>query len=142
LIFRDLKPENILLNKDMHIQITDFGSAKILSKEDQTKPEEGNYYHVFFSLCSCFSCQLKLKYVVSYSFLRVYYLFLDYLAKCHVTFCHHLAYIEDGKFSHLNHLTSLEPLIEIKPNLAAMILGWFPFKSVSDSPTLHSRWLP
>ena len=55
----------------MHIQITDFGSAKILSKEDQTKPEEGNYYHVFFSLCSCFSCQLNLKYVVSYSFLRV-----------------------------------------------------------------------
>lgn len=61
MIFRDLKPENILLNKDMHIQITDFGSAKILSKEDQTKPEEGNYYHVFFSLCSCFSCQLKFK---------------------------------------------------------------------------------
>jgi serine/threonine protein kinase len=48
LIFRDLKPENILLNKDMHIQITDFGSAKILSKEEETKPEEGNYYHVFF----------------------------------------------------------------------------------------------
>jgi hypothetical protein len=32
----------------MHIQITDFGSAKILSKEEETKPEEGNYYHVFF----------------------------------------------------------------------------------------------
>lgn len=41
-IHRDLKPENILLNKDMHIQITDFGSAKILSKEDQTKPGEEN----------------------------------------------------------------------------------------------------
>ena len=28
--YRDLKPENILLNKEMHIQITDFGTAKIL----------------------------------------------------------------------------------------------------------------
>ena len=28
--YRDLKPENILLNKKMHIQITDFGTAKIL----------------------------------------------------------------------------------------------------------------
>ena len=35
---RDLKPENILLNEDMHIQITDFGSAKILDKAD-----DGNY---------------------------------------------------------------------------------------------------
>lgn len=28
IIHRDLKPENILLNEDMHIQITDFGTAK------------------------------------------------------------------------------------------------------------------
>ena len=26
-------------------------------------------------------------------------------------------------------------------NLAGMVLGWFPFKIVSDSPALHSRWL-
>lgn len=32
--FRDLKPENILLDERMHIKITDFGSAKILSKEE------------------------------------------------------------------------------------------------------------
>ena len=36
--FRDLKPENILLNDEMHIQITDFGSAKILK---DTKGDEG-----------------------------------------------------------------------------------------------------
>ncbi|XP_013786809.1 3-phosphoinositide-dependent protein kinase 1-like isoform X2 [Limulus polyphemus] len=30
IIHRDLKPENILLNEQMHIQITDFGSAKVL----------------------------------------------------------------------------------------------------------------
>ncbi len=32
-LFRDLKPENILLNDQMHIQITDFGSTRILEKE-------------------------------------------------------------------------------------------------------------
>lgn len=30
-----MKPENILLNDEMHIQITDFGSAKILKKESE-----------------------------------------------------------------------------------------------------------
>ena len=38
LFFRDLKPENILLNNEMHIQITDFGTAKIL--------EDGEGQHV------------------------------------------------------------------------------------------------
>jgi hypothetical protein len=27
------------------------------------------------------------------------------------------------------------------PNFADMILGWPPFKIVSDSPAFHSRWL-
>lgn len=29
-LYRDLKPENILLDENMHIQITDFGTAKII----------------------------------------------------------------------------------------------------------------
>ena len=32
---RDLKPENILLGEDMHIQITDFGTAKMFNKDDE-----------------------------------------------------------------------------------------------------------
>ncbi|XP_051572245.1 3-phosphoinositide-dependent protein kinase 1-like isoform X1 [Myxocyprinus asiaticus] len=33
IIHRDLKPENILLNEEMHIQITDFGTAKQLTSD-------------------------------------------------------------------------------------------------------------
>uniref|UniRef100_A0A4W3IT53 3-phosphoinositide-dependent protein kinase 1 n=1 Tax=Callorhinchus milii TaxID=7868 RepID=A0A4W3IT53_CALMI len=33
IIHRDLKPENILLSEDMHIQITDFGTAKVLPSD-------------------------------------------------------------------------------------------------------------
>ena len=34
IIHRDLKPENILLSSDMHILVTDFGSAKIISEAE------------------------------------------------------------------------------------------------------------
>jgi hypothetical protein len=30
---------------------------------------------------------------------------------------------------------------KLKSNLAGMVLWWVPFKSVSDSPALHLRWL-
>ncbi|XP_068100647.1 3-phosphoinositide-dependent protein kinase 1 isoform X2 [Hyperolius riggenbachi] len=35
IIHRDLKPENILLSEDMHIRITDFGTAKLLSSDSK-----------------------------------------------------------------------------------------------------------
>ena len=35
----------------------------------------------------------------------------------------------------------MKPLNQIKANLAGMVLGWFPFNIVSDSPALHSKWL-
>uniref|UniRef100_A0A4X2LYK1 3-phosphoinositide-dependent protein kinase 1 n=1 Tax=Vombatus ursinus TaxID=29139 RepID=A0A4X2LYK1_VOMUR len=49
IIHRDLKPENILLNAEMHIQITDFGSAKILppcSKQARANSFVGTAYYV------------------------------------------------------------------------------------------------
>ena len=53
--------------------------------------------------------------------------FLAHLAKGHVSFC-----ITWRPSSSLN---------QIKPNLAGMVLGWSPFNVVSDSPSLHSKWL-
>ncbi|XP_035603382.1 3-phosphoinositide-dependent protein kinase 1-like isoform X4 [Oncorhynchus keta] len=43
---RDLKPENILLNEDMHIQITDFGTAKQLSSDDRANSFVGTAEYV------------------------------------------------------------------------------------------------
>jgi 3-phosphoinositide dependent protein kinase-1 len=37
IIHRDLKPENIIFTDDLHLKITDFGTAKILDSNDSTK---------------------------------------------------------------------------------------------------------
>ena len=38
IIHRDMKPENLILSRDMHLKITDFGTARILeSGEDEIK---------------------------------------------------------------------------------------------------------
>ena len=69
-----------------------------------------------------------------------------HLAFGQVSFCHYLASVVVGPFvvrhklSHLN-LLLWNPLNQIKPNLTGMVIGWVPFKIVSDRPTLHSRWL-
>lgn len=39
-IHRDLKPENILLDKNMHVRITDFGTAKIIPKTIENNEEQ------------------------------------------------------------------------------------------------------
>uniref|UniRef100_A0A8C4QBH7 3-phosphoinositide-dependent protein kinase 1 n=1 Tax=Eptatretus burgeri TaxID=7764 RepID=A0A8C4QBH7_EPTBU len=46
IIHRDLKPENILLNEDMHIQITDFGTAKQLPSDNRANSFVGTAQYV------------------------------------------------------------------------------------------------
>ena len=51
-------------------------------------------------------------------------------------FLAHLAFMNFCRFKS----SPLKPLNQIKLNLAGMVPGWVPFKMVSNSPALHSRW--
>jgi hypothetical protein len=52
-----------------------------------------------------------------------------------------IAHLVFNLTSKVNRKWGWYPLNQIKPNLAGMVPGWVPFKFVSDSPALHSRWL-
>ena len=67
--------------------------------------------------------------------------FLAHLAKCLVSFCHHLASGIRPSYVFTFKSSPLKPLNRIKPNLAGMVLGWVPFRIMSDSYALHSEWL-
>ena len=96
------------------------------------------FFHVFLDVSSLKWLSQKFS-----QYFKMKYLFCWWLGgiKGHVSFCHHLSSVGSvlrGKLSQLNlllwnHWTKL--------NLARMVLGWPLFKMVSNSPTLHSRWL-
>ena len=48
-------------------------------------------------------------------------------------------YANKAYFDIRSHFKS--SLLKPKSNLVGMVLGWVPFKYMSDSPTLHTRWL-
>jgi hypothetical protein len=92
------------------------------------------------AICNCMQKWLLI-YII-YDHIYFHYCFLAHQAKGHVSFCHHLAsVVVRPSYTFTFESSPLKPLNQIKPNLAGMVLGWVPFKNVSDRPALHSRWL-
>ena len=66
---------------------------------------------------------------------------LSYIPNFSVKYFFQPIYTDYANKAYFDKRSHLKPLNQIKPNLGGMVPGWVPFKVVSDSPALHSRWL-
>ena len=57
----------------------------------------------------------------------------------HVSYCHHFSSVVRPSTFHIL-ISPQKPLDQLLSNFGGMVPGWVPFKIVSNSPALHSRW--